>query len=235
MQPLHPCWAGCATHQLGQPQLPFLLAAELLAACKELDAERVRGLLRCGAPADYRDASSGRTALGHMFGYPMPGLLPIAAALLASGADPNIADSDGLTPLHLAAGRAHLEGVKLLLKAGADATAATADGDTPLHHYIPCAKYSTQCDLVLGGGALQVPVLLIAAGASPTAVNKRVWTPLGAAACACEAKPNLLDAILSSMDQQQLQQGGPGEGRKGMACGPGCWLLAASFCSNSLA
>lgn len=49
------------------------------------------------------------------------------------GATIDIADSRGLTPLHLAAGAGRTSAVSALLGRGADANVATPSGDTPLH------------------------------------------------------------------------------------------------------
>ena len=80
-------------------------------------------------------------------------------ALLQAGADPNLAQGDGLTALHLAAREGHLEIVDALIGAGAETAAVTRIGDyTPLH---------------LAGGAGQAGVVgaLLGAGADPGAVT----------------------------------------------------------------
>lgn len=55
-------------------------------------------------------------------------------ALLASGANPNLADSDGVAPLHLAAAIESESIVKQLLAAGADPMAVDNRGRTPSHY-----------------------------------------------------------------------------------------------------
>lgn len=52
--------------------------------------------------------------------------------LLQRGANPNIADKNGITPLTIAASLGFVEGVEQLVKAGARIDATNAAGETPL-------------------------------------------------------------------------------------------------------
>ena len=52
--------------------------------------------------------------------------------LIAEGADVNMIDTAGVTPLHFAADRGHKEVVQLLISKGADVNAVTKYGITPL-------------------------------------------------------------------------------------------------------
>lgn len=61
------------------------------------------------------------------------GYTPIVEYLLQNGADPNVKDAHGWTPLHRAVLWEHVLIVKLLLNAGVDPNAADDDGYTPLH------------------------------------------------------------------------------------------------------
>lgn len=53
--------------------------------------------------------------------------------LLKLGCDPNFTGGVNDRPLHFAAGRPHLNVVKLLLEAGADPTLTDDEGNTALH------------------------------------------------------------------------------------------------------
>ena len=107
-------------------------------------------------------------------------------SLLAEGADPNAAQGDGLTALHVAAQEGYLEIAEALLGAGADVEAKTRIGDyTPLH---------------LAAQEANAPVarVLLEAGADPAAVTTNTGaTPLHLAAKAIGgegAVRTLLDA-----------------------------------------
>ena len=81
--------------------------------------------------------------------------------LLRRGADPNVADAKGVTPLHLAARRADTTLVDLLLRAGAETSAVALgiDGMTPL-------------GAAIGARAVDVVAQLLAAGADPLVAMK---------------------------------------------------------------
>jgi hypothetical protein len=89
--------------------------------------------------------------------------------LLKRGANPNVQDKKGWTPLHWAAGRGYAEIVRLLLEYGADANARDKDARTPLH-------------FASGFGRADVVLLLLEHGADVNAKNKDGRTPLHIAA-----------------------------------------------------
>jgi hypothetical protein len=85
--------------------------------------------------------------------------------LLEEGADPNIRDGDGNTPLHFAASKGCAEVARLLLEHGADPNAQDKNGETPLH----VAAFNGHVDVVR---------LLLEHRADPTVKNKDGDTPL---------------------------------------------------------
>ncbi|GLI63909.1 hypothetical protein VaNZ11_007046 [Volvox africanus] len=82
-------------------------------------------------------------------------------ALLGYGAQPNLVDKDGATPLILAALKGSVECVKLLLAAGANANATTQVGVSPLVAAIGA--------FAAGDGNLELIRALLEAGAAPNA------------------------------------------------------------------
>ena len=98
-------------------------------------------------------------------------------SLLAEGADPNVAQGDGLTALHLAAQAGNLEIAELLLAGGAKVEAQTRIGGyTPLH-------------LASQGAHGAVVSVLLAAGANAGAVTTTTGvTPLHLAAKAMDGE-----------------------------------------------
>ncbi len=91
----------------------------LFIAAQSGSEERVQALLDAGARAmiDWAD-NSGATAVAMAAGAPeSTGVLTL---LLGAGANPNLADNDGLTPLMRAADRGDAERVRALLEAKAD-------------------------------------------------------------------------------------------------------------------
>ncbi len=98
-------------------------------------------------------------------------------SLLDGGADPNVAQGDGLTALHIAAQEGQLEIVKLLLGAGAKVEPPTRIGDyTPLH-------------LAGRSGQVEVVSVLLEAGANPAVVATTTGTtPLHLAAKALDGE-----------------------------------------------
>ena len=97
----------------------------LLTAALQADVDEVKKLLREGIPVDFMHDHDGHTALHYAcmnMSLPQKGKTFDAAAvvklLLEHGADPEITDNEGVTPLMTACQKAFAPAVKLLLEAG---------------------------------------------------------------------------------------------------------------------
>lgn len=76
----------------------------------------------------------------------------LAAALIETGADVNLAQADGATALHWAAYHGNVSLAGLLLDAGADASAANRNGSTPM--WLAASQGdAAMIEALLGGGA----------------------------------------------------------------------------------
>jgi ankyrin repeat protein len=129
-------------------------------------------------------------------------------SLLREGADPNMAQGDGLTVLHVAAQEGNLEIAELLLDAGAKVEAKTRIGGyTPLH-------------LAGGGAHTAVVSALLAAGANTRGVTTTTGvTPLHLAAKAMNGE----DAV-----RAMLKRGAPVNAQES-AAGQTALMFAASY------
>jgi hypothetical protein len=107
---------------------PVALAADLVEAVMNNNAERVVRLIDQGSDVNGRDAH-GVTPL-------MPaaenGNESLVELLLKRGANPNAKDGKGNTALMLAAGKGHVAAVKALLNGGADPLEVNEEGQTAL-------------------------------------------------------------------------------------------------------
>jgi ankyrin repeat protein len=102
----------------------------LIAASRTGNVPMIRLLRSHGADPNLRDAAvNSWTPLLHAIHKAQPASV---AALLEAGADPNGTESDGATPLMMAAGYGYTNIVKLLLAHGANPRIATSDGITAL-------------------------------------------------------------------------------------------------------
>lgn len=104
---------------------------EFLSAVDDRDGEKVTSILNEPGTTviNSRDITSGETAL-HIVTRRRDALW--ITFLTAKGANPNIADKNGVTPLQLAAGLGFIEGIELLLDAGARVDVTNSAGETPL-------------------------------------------------------------------------------------------------------
>ena len=80
------------------------------------------------------------------------GAAPMVRALLARGADPNLANTDGASSLLVAVGAGHMDVVEMLIAAGADVDHRSPNGEAPL--LVAIAENNLEIvDLLLAGGA----------------------------------------------------------------------------------
>lgn len=104
---------------------------EFLKAVKERDGDTVTDTLNKpgSVVVNTRDLSSGETAL-HIVTRRRDAVW--IRFLTQKGANPNIADKGGVTPLVLASNLGFVDGVEALIKAGARVDVANDSGETPL-------------------------------------------------------------------------------------------------------
>jgi ankyrin repeat protein len=95
--------------------------------------------------------------------------IPEVLNIIEYGANINVTDCDGGTPLHLAAKYGHTQTAIALIERGADVNATDYDEATPLH-------------LAIWKGKKEIAIALMDRGADVHAKNKRSWTPLHLAA-----------------------------------------------------
>jgi hypothetical protein len=130
---------------------PPASGASLIAAIKRGATDQARALLRAGADPNVREVVAGQSpdsaasalllalswradAQGRL--QPPPENLPLIGALLSKGANPNSADSDGVTPLLLAVQLHYTETVRQLLRHGARVNVRDKDGRIPLSYAV---------------------------------------------------------------------------------------------------
>jgi uncharacterized protein len=104
---------------------------EFLKAVEKRNIEEVRKFLDAPGSTliNSRDLASNRTALHIVVEQRNTSWLNF---LLARGADPNLADNRGVTPLLIACRSGYIAGVESLVKAGARVDEANRAGETPL-------------------------------------------------------------------------------------------------------
>ena len=108
----------------------FSVGFKFLQAVEKKDATEVDALLKQNATVvNTRDLAKGHTAL-HIVTQRRD--LQWMGFLLGKGADPNIADKNGVTPLLMASQLGFVEGVELLASRGAGVDIPNAAGETPL-------------------------------------------------------------------------------------------------------
>ena len=145
-------------------------SAERLAAQHFGAGDALATLRRANATKEERGAARARLApcfqpadhlwLCRVIARRAPNAPPVLAAtqpvairlLLAGGLDPNVADDDGETPLHLAAAAGDRSALEALLAAGADIGARNFNGQTPLDAALDADEPETAETLAQSGG-----------------------------------------------------------------------------------
>src|SRR5262249_33806443 len=98
--------------------------------------------------------------------------------LLESGANPNIKDNDGRTPLHYAVSDKHEAKITSLLKHKAKLDIQDKDGKTPLHYAVD-TTYDSKGNMCLP--KIELIKMLLEEGATPNIKDNRNKTPSGIA------------------------------------------------------
>jgi len=99
-------------------------------ACRTGDAQTIEKMLATGGTLLGNSMDENRRAAMHFTA--ATNNLKCTELLVQCGAEVDIADKDGYTPLHMAAGYLHVDMVKLLLRYGADPEQPDAKGRSPL-------------------------------------------------------------------------------------------------------
>lgn len=145
-------------------------------AIRKQSEEDIRQLLQYGARVNVRNHEADTPLLMAVrsgFG--------VVDLLLMNGANPNLADQIGESPLHLAAMQDNLSAAQSLITAGADVTALSMQGWTPLH-------------LASMNGSLTVVACLLRSGVDVDLENRRSQTALTCAIL--KNHPKVVDYLL---------------------------------------
>ena len=124
-----------------------MLTAAVLAG----DLNLVEPLIKAGADLNGLSAY-GDTAL-HLASFALKDELPAVEMLLEAGADPELQNSDGFTPLTMAAKRRQIEIIRLLLDHGVDINAADGAGRTAINQTLENGAVHSQVIELLERGA----------------------------------------------------------------------------------
>ena len=158
-------------------------ALHVAAANDNVEAAAI--LISHGAKIDVRDKVNNDTAL--IYGI-RDGKFSVAEVLLEAGADPNLTDRRGFTPLHIAVARDDVKIVQSLLDHGAAINVRTqSDGRTPLM-------------IAAAAGFEEMVELLLSRGGDPSIVDSGGKTPLERAVeCHRSAVADILKKVSSPL------------------------------------
>ena len=141
----------------------------MLLGLSGVDIKVVRKLLKAGYPVNVGAGASHTSPFAVTVQPKSPAMIRL---LHQHGADWNVANAVGITPLLAAAASAPIDSIKLLLAFGARADAVDACKRGALHHLLESVKPQEK------RFALKAAGVLIAAGASLHAKDDRQRTPL---------------------------------------------------------
>lgn len=165
------------------------LNRSLLEAINNRDVFGVRTAVSHGANVNYKPAD-GRTPL--ILAAAFPQNTGILRGLLSSGADPNLAHHDGLTPLIAAVRSKNTQAVRLLVDAGAHPTLADAHHQTPL-------------DIALEDDAQEEMLTALFLPSDPPSVRKMADALIHATKAGNTEKMKKLIAVGADLDFAQLE------------------------------
>ena len=129
------------------------LGAELFWEARHGRPDGVRALADKGAPIDWAHPEDGRTALCVAAGYNHADTLSV---LLDAGANLELQDFCGYTPLTLAAIEGSVEAIERLVAAGANVEAVDMDGLSPLMHAAAAGQTLAVTTLLRTGATLKI-------------------------------------------------------------------------------
>lgn len=189
---------GKSRNGSGENILPLVAAIDELEAFDAIDPypakpagpiESVMLLLRNGARVTGWDTSR---EMGPLYDAVMMNHIEAARLLLTAGAEPNIKDDEGVSPLRICADKGYLEMARLLLLCGATKTIHEAGGGSDMN-VLGLAAYRLNVDMVR---------LLLAHGADPNFedIDARTVSDY------LRVKEEYADPPLDPADQERLRE-----------------------------
>uniref|UniRef100_A0A671R307 Poly [ADP-ribose] polymerase n=1 Tax=Sinocyclocheilus anshuiensis TaxID=1608454 RepID=A0A671R307_9TELE len=193
------CHGKSAVDMAPTPELKERLTYEfkghsLLQAAREADMTKVKKTLALEI-INFKHPQTHETALHCAVASPHPKQKQVTELLLRKGANVNEKNKDFMTPLHVAAERAHNDIMEVLQKHGAKMNAVDTLGQTALHR-------------AALAGHLQTCRLLLSYGADPAIVSLQGFT---AAQMGNEAVQQILNVRNSDVDYRLLEAAKAGD------------------------
>jgi serine/threonine-protein phosphatase 6 regulatory ankyrin repeat subunit B len=160
------------------------------------DRDQVETLLREGADPNKPFADATALLLTAEKGYP-----DLTRLLLQNGANPNLADQSGQTPLMWAARNDHIDVVRLLLRAGADVNSEDTRGETAITWAVKSGDPNVVKRLVDSGAKVSPEDGVSLRDAAKTGNEELVGVLLAAGANPCAKEWNNQNAIEAAADK----------------------------------